>query len=66
MTHRKEILQDFPDFVGLLMDCLCDACVVGDIRIPRSGALEQKQLSEGCTVHQQKGLHVKVTHKSDC
>ena len=52
MTHHKEILEDFPDFVGLLMDCLRDTCAVGNITVPYSGALEQKQPSEGCMVHQ--------------
>ena len=55
-THCKKSLQGLPDFVGLLMDGLCNTGVVGDIRIPHSGALEQEQASEGCSVHKWKGL----------
>ena len=64
--HHKESLLGLPDFVGLLMDGLCNTGAVGDIRIPHSGVLEQEQVLEGCTVHKWKGLvSVEVTHESN-
>jgi len=52
MTHCEEFLLDLPDFVSFLMDGLRDACAVRNITISGSGALEQEQAPEGCSVHE--------------
>jgi hypothetical protein len=59
-AHRKELLQDISDLLRFRMDGLGDGRAVRDIAIPGSGALEHEESTEGCTVHEGKGLRVTV------
>jgi hypothetical protein len=42
------------------MDGIGDTRAVGDVTILGSGAQEHEETSEGCTVHQRKGLRVQT------